>query len=70
MRISTKQIFDSGLQSVQKQTAETIKAQRQIASGEKYSKASESPLAAGLGVQVILDRSQYEMFQINQSRFH
>ena len=66
MRISTKQIFDSGLQSVQKQTAETIKAQRQIASGEKYSKASESPLAAGLGVQVILDRSQYEMFQINQ----
>jgi flagellin-like hook-associated protein FlgL len=66
MRISTKQIFDSGLQSVQKQTAETIRAQRQIASGEKYSKASESPLAAGLGVQVILDRSQYEMFQINQ----
>lgn len=66
MRISTKQIFDSGLQSVQKQTAETIKAQRQIASGEKYSKASESPLAAGLGVQVILDRSQYEMFKINQ----
>ena len=66
MRISTKQIFDSGLQSVQKQTAETIRAQRQIVSGEKYSKASESPLAAGLGVQVILDRSQYEMFQINQ----
>lgn len=66
MRISTKQIFDSGLQSVQKQTAETIKAQRQISSGEKYSKASESPLAAGLGVQVILDRSQYDMFKINQ----
>jgi len=66
MRISTKQIFDSGLQSVQKQTAETIKAQRQISSGEKYSKASDSPLAAGLGVQVILDRAQYEMFKINQ----
>lgn len=66
MRISTKQIFDSGLQSVQKQTLETIKAQRQISSGEKYSKASESPLAAGLGVQVILDRSQYDMFKINQ----
>ena len=66
MRISTKQIFDSGLQSVQKQTAETIKAQRQIASGERFSKASESPLAAGLGVQVTLDSAQYVMFRINQ----
>lgn len=66
MRISTKEVYLSGLQAVQQHTADIMRAQRQIATGEKYTKASDSPLAAGLGVQVILDRAQFEMFKVNQ----
>lgn len=66
MRISTKEIYLSGLQAVQQHTADIMRAQRQIATGEKYTKASDSPLAAGLGVQVTLDRAQFEMFKVNQ----
>lgn len=66
MRISTKEAYFSGLQAVQQHTADIMRAQRQIATGEKYTKASDSPLAAGLGVQVILDRAQFEMFKVNQ----
>nr|NDG06331.1 hypothetical protein [Oxalobacteraceae bacterium] len=66
MRISTKEIYLSGLHAVQQHTADIMRAQRQIASGEKYTKASDSPLAAGLGVQVTLDRAQFEMFKVNQ----
>ena len=66
MRISTKEIYLSGLQAVQQHTADIMRAQRQIATGEKYTKASDSPLAAGLGIQVTLDRAQFEMFKVNQ----
>jgi len=66
MRISTKEVYLAGLQAVQQHTADIMRAQRQIATGEKYTKASDSPLAAGLGVQVILDRAQFEMFKVNQ----
>jgi len=41
-------------------------AQRQISSGKRYSNASDSALAAGLGVQVDFDTSQFEMFKVNQ----
>lgn len=66
MRISTKEVYLAGLQAVQQHTADIMRAQRQIATGEKYTKASDSPLAAGLGVQVTLDRAQFEMFKVNQ----
>ena len=66
MRISSQQIFDTGLSSLQQHTSDVVEAQRQISSGQKYSRASDSALAAGLGVQMTFDSAQYDMFKINQ----
>lgn len=66
MRISSQQIFDAGISAVQKHTGEVVEYQRQISSGQRYSKASESPLAAGLGVQVSLKRAVFTMYKVNQ----
>jgi len=70
MRISSQQIFDSGINSVQRHTAEVVEAQRQISSGHKYNRASDSALAAGLGVQITFDNAQFEMFKVNQDHLN
>lgn len=66
MRISSQQIFDAGINALQKHTGDVVEYQRQISSGQRYSKASESPLAAGLGVQVSLKRAVFTMYKVNQ----
>jgi len=66
MRVSTGQIFNLGLESMQKHSVDVMNYQTQISSGNKYQHASDSGLAAGLGVQVQLNQSQFEMFKINQ----
>lgn len=66
MRVSSQQIFDAGIQALQKQTGDVVEFQRQISSGQRFSKASESPLAAGLGVQVSMKRAVFTMHKVNQ----
>lgn len=66
MRISTTQIYSAGLDSLQKHTKDVMEAQRQISSGKRYGNASDNALAAGLGVEVDFDTSQFEMFKVNQ----
>lgn len=66
MRISTNQVFTNGLESLQKHTNDVLEAQRQIATGRRYRLASDNALAAGLGVKVDFDTSQFEMFKVNQ----
>jgi len=66
MRISSQQVFDSNLQSIQQHTSDVVEAQRQISSGQKYRLASDDALAAGLGVQIAWDKSQFAMFKVNQ----
>ena len=70
MRISSQQIFDSGVSSMQQHTADVIAAQRQISTGQKYHRASDSALAAGLGVQLSFDRAQFEMYKVNQDHLN
>lgn len=67
MRISSQQIFDAGIQSLQKHSSEVVDFQRQISTGQRYAKASENPLAAGLGVQVSLKRAVFTMYEVNQN---
>ena len=59
MRISSQQVFDSNLKSIQQHTSDVVEAQRQISSGQKYKLASDNALAAGLGVQVNFDNAQF-----------
>lgn len=70
MRISSQQVFESGLNSLQRHTSEVVDAQRQISSGHKYSRASDSALAAGLGVKITFENAQFEMFKVNQDHLN
>jgi flagellin-like hook-associated protein FlgL len=67
MRISSQQVFDSGVSSMQQHTADVVKYQQQISSSRKYQLASDDALAAGLGVQIDLDNAQFAMFRVNQN---
>lgn len=67
MRISSQQVFDSGVTSMQQHTSDVVKYQQQISSGRKYQLASDDALAAGLGVQIDLDNAQFAMFKVNQN---
>jgi flagellin-like hook-associated protein FlgL len=70
MRISSQQVFDSGVQSMQQHTANVVNYQQQISSGHKYRVASDDALAAGLGVQIDLDQAQFAMFKVNQNHIN
>ena len=68
MRISTQQIYDSSINSVQQQAGDVMKYQTQIASGKKYQNASDSPQAVGYGMKLDFDKAQYDMFTINNKK--
>jgi len=70
MRISSQQVFDIGVSSMQQHTSDVVKYQQQISSGRKYQLASDDALAAGLGVQIDLDNAQYAMFRVNQNHIN
>ena len=70
MRISSQQVFDSGVSSMQQHTSDVVKYQQQISSGRKYQMASDDALAAGLGVQIDLDNAQFAMFRVNQNHIN
>jgi flagellar hook-associated protein 3 FlgL len=68
MRISTQQIYDSSITSIQQQASDVMKSQTQIASGKKYQNVSDSPQAIGYGMKLDFDKAQYDMFTINQKK--
>jgi flagellar hook-associated protein 3 FlgL len=68
MRISTQQIYDSSITSIQQQASDVMKSQTQIASGKKYQNISDSPQAVGYGLKLDFDKAQYDMFIINQKK--
>ena len=68
MRISTQQIYDSSITSIQQQASDVMKSQTQIASGKKYQNISDSPQAVGYGLKLDFDKAQYDMFTINQKK--
>jgi flagellar hook-associated protein 3 FlgL len=66
MRISSNQIFEAGIQSIQDHAGEAVKFQTQISSGKKYTQISENPQAVTLGLKLSFDKAQYDMFKTNQ----
>jgi len=66
MRISSQQIFDASVQSLQTNAADVMKYQTQIDSGQKYQNISDNVAATGLGMQLSFDAAQYTMLQSNQ----
>lgn len=66
MRISTNQLFDSSVQSVNTSLSEAVNFQQQISSGQKYTKASDNAYAVSWGVRLSFDKSRLDMFAANQ----
>lgn len=66
MRISSQQIFDAGVKSIQDHAGDTMKYQTQISSGKKYQNVSDNPADIGLGMKYAFDKAQFDMFQNNQ----
>lgn len=66
MRVSSQQVFSAGIEAMSQHASDVTKYQGQISSGKQFTRASESPLAAGLAVQVSLDKQQFDMFKANQ----
>lgn len=66
MRVSSHQLLDAAINSIQKQSVEAMKWQQQISSGKKYVKASEGSVAIARGVEIQFDKSKYAMLKANQ----
>jgi len=67
MRVSTSQIFDSSVQSMNTSLAQAVKYQQQISTGQQYSQASDNPYALSWGVRLSFDKSRLTMYTNNQN---
>ena len=66
MRVSSHQLLQAGIDSIQQQSVEAMDWQRQISSGKRYNKASQGAVAITRGVEVQFDKSKYNMLKGNQ----
>jgi flagellin-like hook-associated protein FlgL len=67
MRVSTSQIFDSSVQSMNTSLTQAVKYQQQISTGQQYSQASDNPYAVSWGVRLSFDKSRLTMYTNNQN---
>jgi len=66
MRISSNQILDAGIQSMDNSLADAMAWQKKISSGNNYSKASENAYAVSRGVRLEFDEARLSMYKTNQ----
>ena len=66
IRISSNQMLDAGIQSMDNSLADAMNWQKKISSGNNYSKASENAYAMSRGVRLEFDEARLSMFKINQ----
>ena len=66
MRVSSHQLLQAGIDSIQQQSVEAMNWQRQISSGKRYNKASQGAVAITRGVEIQFDKSKYNMLKANQ----
>ncbi|WP_410473363.1 flagellar hook-associated protein FlgL [Guyparkeria sp. TX1] len=62
MRVSTSMIFQQGLQSLQRQQSEMIRAQTDIATGVKLRSADRDPVAFGQASQLTSQQARVDQF--------
>lgn len=67
MRISTQTIFDSGVNSIQRQTSVLIKTQQQVATGRRVLTPADDPVAAARILEVTQSRDVNTQFIANQT---
>jgi flagellin-like hook-associated protein FlgL len=66
IRISTNQVLDAGVDSMNNSLIDATAWQQRINTGKNYSKASDSIYAVSRGVELDFDTSRLKMFKSNQ----
>ncbi len=67
MRISTSMIYDAGVGSINRQTAQMLHLQQQVASGRRILTASDDPVAAARALEVQQAKDVTGQYGTNQS---
>ena len=67
MRVSSNQILEAGVQSMNNSLADAMEWQKKIGTGNNYSKASDNPYAVSRGVRLDFDVARLEMYKTNQN---
>lgn len=67
MRVSSNQILEAGVQSMDNSLAEAMAWQKKISTGKNYSKASDNPYAVSRGVRLDFDIARLDMYKTNQN---
>ena len=66
VRISSNQMLDAGIQSMDNSLADAMNWQSKITSGNQFGKASENAYAVSRGVRLEFDEARLAMFKTNQ----
>ncbi|NCY05090.1 MAG: hypothetical protein EBX46_05840 [Burkholderiaceae bacterium] len=67
MRVSSNQILEAGVQSMDNSLADAMAWQKKISTGKNYSKASDNPYAVSRGIRLDFDVARLEMYKTNQN---
>ena len=67
MRVSSNQILEAGVKSMESSLADAMAWQKKISTGKNYSKASDNPYAVSRGVRLEFDVARLEMYKTNQN---
>lgn len=66
MRVSTSMVYDLGRSAMQRQTADFLQTQQQLASGRRILKPSDDPVASSRALEVTQTQSVNAQYQENQ----
>lgn len=66
MRVSTSQIFDTGLSAIQDQQSRLLNVQQQVATGRRILTPADDPVNAARALEVSQSRGVNTQFQVNQ----
>jgi flagellar hook-associated protein 3 FlgL len=66
LRVTTTMIYDQGVGAIQRQTAQLLNTQQQVATGRRILTPSHDPVAAARALEVTQAKSVNDQFQLNQ----
>ena len=69
MRVSSNQILEAGVNSMENSLAEAMAWQKKISTGKNYSKASDNPYAVSRGVRLEFDVARFNDAVVGLGRY-
>lgn len=66
MRVTTGMIYDQGVSSIQRQSAQLLHTQQQVSTGRRILTPSDDPVAAARALEITQSRGVNDQFQLNQ----